>query len=157
MDQIIKFTKKYITVIIILLFYIVSLLSCDNNSIDLGGHFKYDVEHQYISGHQIGILYPYYTYHQPERKDVPPLVIDYEYDDVFILVKQIPQLPIEQIYYDYNDVTYPFGLDSTYYWIINKNNGIVLGPLTYTDFYNKCMMIGAKSTWNDTLAPCSKQ
>ncbi len=153
MDQIIKFFKKHLYFISIIQPLLALLLSCNNNSIDLGGHFIYDVEHQCISGHQIGILYPCITGHQPERKDVPPLVIDYEYDDVFILVKQKPKIPIDQIYYDFNEVTYPCGLDSTYYWIINKRKGTVLGPLLYTDFYNKCMMYGAKTTWNGTHIP----
>lgn len=121
MDQIIKTTIKIsLLSLSIMMFLTAILFSCDNKSIDLGSHFIYDTEHQYISGHQIGILYPLIIKHQPNRKDIPPIVMDYKYDNDYILVKQKPKIPLEQIYYDYNEIIYPSGLDTTYYWIIEK-------------------------------------
>ena len=66
MDQIIKTTIKIsLLSLSIMMFLTAILFSCDNKSIDLGSHFIYDTEHQYISGHQIGILYPLIIKHQP--------------------------------------------------------------------------------------------
>ena len=74
MDQIIKTTIKIsLLSLSIMMFLTAILFSCDNKSIDLGSHFIYDTEHQYISGHQIGILYPLIIKHQPNRKDIPPI------------------------------------------------------------------------------------
>ena len=125
MDQIIKTTIKIsLLSLSIMMFLTAILFSCDNKSIDLGSHFIYDTEHQYISRHQIGILYPLIIKHQPNRKDIPPIVMDYKYDNDYILVKQKPKIPLEQIYYDYNEIIYPSGLDTTYYWIIADFNRI---------------------------------
>ncbi len=144
MDKIIGFTKKGIFIFLIVSSAMVLLCSCVNDSVDLGGYFKYDTEHQYISGHCIGILYPIIIKRQPGRKDIPPCVIGYKYDDDFIIAIQKPKTPLEQIYYDFNDVKYPLGLDTTYYWIIDKKEGCVNGPLTYTEFCGKCELYGIK-------------
>ena len=150
MDQIIKTTIKIsLLSLSIMMFLTAILFSCDNKSIDLGSHFIYDTEHQYISGNQIGILYPLIIKHQPNRKDIPPIVMDYKYDNDYILVKQKPKIPLEQIYYDYNEIIYPSGLDTTYYWIIEKKTGEVMGPLLYKEFYSKCKIYGIKNIINE--------
>lgn len=146
MYQIINHFRKSFWLLISLVISLTTFLfSCDNNYIDLGAHYKYDTEHQYISGHQIGLFYPYIIKHQPKRRDIPPTVIDYEYDNDYILAKQSPKIPLEQIYYDFNDIVYPLGLDTTYYWIIEKKTGEVVGPLSYYEFYSRCELCGIKN------------
>ena len=122
-----------------MMFLTAILFSCDNKSIDLGSHFIYDTEHQYISGHQIGILYSLIIKHQPNRKDIPPIVMDYKYDNDYILVKQKPKIPLEQIYYDYNEIIYPSGLDTTYYWIIEKKQ-----VKLWVHYYIKSFIVSVK-------------
>ena len=122
-----------------MMFLTAILFSCDNKSIDLGSHFIYDTEHKYISGHQIGILYPLIIKHQPNRKDIPPIVMDYKYDNDYILVKQKPKIPLEQIYYDYNEIIYPSGLDTTYYWIIEKKQ-----VKLWVHYYIKSFIVSVK-------------
>lgn len=140
MDQIIKTTIKIsLLSLSIMMFLTAILFSCDNKSIDLGSHFIYDTEHQYISGHQIGILYPLIIKHQPNRKDIPPIVMDYKYDNDYILVKQKPKIPLEQIYYDYNEIIYPSGLDTTYYWIIEKKQ-----VKLWVHYYIKSFIVSVK-------------
>ena len=140
MDQIIKTTIKIsLLSLSIMMFLTAILFSCDNKSIDLGSHFIYNTEHQYISGHQIGILYPLIIKHQPNRKDIPPIVMDYKYDNDYILVKQKPKIPLEQIYYDYNEIIYPSGLDTTYYWIIEKKQ-----VKLWVHYYIKSFIVSVK-------------
>ena len=140
MDQIIKTTIKIsLLSLSIMMFLTAILFSCDNKSIDLGSHFIYDTEHQYISGHQIGLLYPLIIKHQPNRKDIPPIVMDYKYDNDYILVKQKPKIPLEQIYYDYNEIIYPSGLDTTYYWIIEKKQ-----VKLWVHYYIKSFIVSVK-------------
>ena len=140
MDQIIKTTIKIsLLSLSIMMFLTAILFSCDNKSIDLGSHFIYDTEHQYISGHQIGILYPLIIKHQPNRKDIPPIVMDYKYDNDYILVKQKPKIPLEQIYYNYNEIIYPSGLDTTYYWIIEKKQ-----VKLWVHYYIKSFIVSVK-------------
>ena len=124
-----------LTIVVIL---ISSLLFIKQDQIDLGCHFIYDEEHHCITAHQIGLLFPFIIKQQPERKNIPPEVIDYVYNDSFILVKQKPKIPLEQIYYDSNDILYPNSPNSEYYWIIDKRNGYVIGPLSYIDYCSKC-------------------
>lgn len=149
MDKMNNFIKKKTFFFSIIIVLSVLQSSCDNDSIDLGSHYKYDTKHQFITSHQIGILYPFNIKQQPKRKDIPPCVIDYKYDNDFIIVKQKPKVPIEQIYYDYDEVYYPLGFDSIYYWIIDKNQGCVIGPLLYQDFYNKCEIYRIVFVWNE--------
>ena len=149
MDQIIKATIRSSLSLLIIMSLTAILFSCDNGSVELGSHYRYYTEHQYISGHQIGILYPYIIKHQPKRKDIPPIVIDYKYDNDYILVKQKPKIPLEQIYYDFNEIIYPLGLDTTYYWIIDKKTGEVTGPLLYKEFYSRCKTCSINNLINE--------
>jgi hypothetical protein len=150
MDQITIITIKRSLLALSIMMYLTAILSsCDNNSIDLGSHYRYNTEYQYISGHQIGFFYPYIIKNQPKRKDIPPIVIDYKYDNDYIWVKQKPKIPLEQIYYDFNEIIYPLGLDTTYYWIIDKKTGEVMGPLLYKEFYSKCKTCGTNNLINE--------
>ena len=141
MDEMRKYVKICIILSIILV-WILSLGSCNKDEVNLGHHFKFDTKRQCVFSHQIGVLYPIVIKNQPGRRDIPPNVIDYVFDKRYVLVKQQPKIPLEQIYYDSNDVAYPHELDSLYYWIIIKRDGIVLGPMLFDDFHNKCNELG---------------
>ena len=73
-----------LTIVVIL---ISSLLFIKQDQIDLGCHFIYDEEHHCITAHQIGLLFPFIIKQQPERKNIPPEVIDYVYRYVLLIHK----------------------------------------------------------------------
>lgn len=140
MDQIKKREKMpflFFTISMALL--MISVCSCSNDYVNLGKWFRFDVQNEYITSRQIGFMYPVIIENQLERRDIPPRVIDYVYDKRYILVKQKPKLPLEQIYYDSDEFSYPMGTDSVYYWIVDKNKGAVLGPFLFDDYKSKCL------------------
>lgn len=118
-----------VSILLLALFYIVySFFLYDADTVRLGRNFKYDKEHQFIysNGNK-----------QYEARDIPPLVINYVYDDKYIIAKQIPKSPLEQIYYDSNEIIYPFGLSGVYYWIIDLKTSDVNGPFDYEEYMRK--------------------
>jgi len=63
---------------------------------------------------------------------IPQFVEDYEYNSRFIVARQRPTVRgnlSEEIEY-----IYPLGRDTTYYWIIDKNNDRIYGPVLYDRF-----------------------
>lgn len=101
---------------IFLLFF--SLQIYDFGDINLGNGFVYNEEHKHILG----------------SIDVPPTVISYNYDKHFIVIKQIPKKHNDAIY-DKKEYSYPLGRDTTYYWLIIKQEQQVFGPLDYDAFH----------------------
>lgn len=136
MDKIKKILQiVFYCLIGLVIFLIITLfISPNSGSLNIGHGYTYDTEHQYISAHEIGILYLLIMKQEPNRRDIPPTIIDYKYNNKYIIAKQIPKFPLEQIYYDFNDVDYYLGLDTIYYWIIDKKKGETLGPLSYSDY-----------------------
>ncbi len=65
-------------------------------------------------------------------REIPATVLEYHYDDNFIIAKQKPKIPQDPLYdldYKYNK-----GTNEYYYWIIVKDSNIVLGPLSIEEF-----------------------
>ena len=65
--------------------------------------------------------------------NVPPKVVDYDWNSKHIIVKQRPY----QFAPDFNgwrNIVYPNGYDTTYYWLIVKSEHLFIGPLDSTDF-----------------------
>lgn len=63
---------------------------------------------------------------------IPQFVEDYEYNSRFIVASQRPTVRgnlSEEIEY-----IYPLGRDTTYYWIIDKDNDRIYGPVLYDRF-----------------------
>jgi hypothetical protein len=64
--------------------------------------------------------------------EIPATVIEYNYNNDFIIAKQKPKLPQDPLY----DKTYKYNLGENvlYYWLIDKENQIVYGPLNIEEF-----------------------
>lgn len=62
---------------------------------------------------------------------IPSTVIEYKYDNDYIVAKQKPKLP-QDILYDVNYI-YKDGID-TFYWIISAKNYFGLGPLDRQEY-----------------------
>lgn len=57
---------------------------------------------------------------------IPPTVTDYWKDKQYIIVRQHPKWPPEAIY---GNVDYPLGYDVDYFWIIDRSDDSINGPL----------------------------
>jgi adenine/guanine phosphoribosyltransferase-like PRPP-binding protein len=64
--------------------------------------------------------------------EIPATVVSYDFDDDFIIAKQKPKLPQDPLYE--KDYKYDRGDKEYYFWIIEKNENIVLGPLNLEEF-----------------------
>jgi len=64
---------------------------------------------------------------RPNGGEVPAKVIDFAYDQNFIIAKQKPKLPQDALYNKKH--YYKKGPDAVYYWIVIKGVRSVLGPL----------------------------
>ena len=62
----------------------------------------------------------------------PATVINYSFNNDFIIAKQKPKLPQDPLYK--KDYIYKNGISTFYYWIIIKRNDIILGPLDYQSY-----------------------
>ena len=63
--------------------------------------------------------------------DIPPTVIDFDYNRDFIIAKQKPKLPLDILY----DVNYLYKDEvDTFYWIISVKNYFGLGPLDKQEY-----------------------
>ena len=113
--------------IIVAIFCLQFLCNCcsSDTTEKLGNGYFYRNE-----GGQIkDILYEY-----SNGGEVPATVVDFVYDKKFIIAKQKPKLPQDPLYekvYEYKN-----GVDVFYYWIIIKENKLVLGPLDKTNYNN---------------------
>jgi hypothetical protein len=63
---------------------------------------------------------------------IPATVLSYDYDKNYIIAKQKPKLPQEPLY-DKNFI-YKYGNKEIYYWLIIKNERLVLGPYNLGEF-----------------------
>ena len=63
--------------------------------------------------------------------EIPATVLDYIYNDEYIIAKQKPKYPQEPLY----KRKYEYGTnDSLFYWIILKTNDVVLRPLSWQEY-----------------------
>lgn len=112
--------------IIIAFIFTTLLISCNNPIVDLGDGYEYNSEcHHIISDHF----------------DIPPYIIEYKFDGNYIIVKQKPTHYFNGIYdypKEFRKEKYSKGLNATYYWIIDKKDNIVYGPLSSLEFKTKC-------------------
>lgn len=129
MDKVtIKLIKTVIvyTILILCVIFMYSLLVYDSDEYDLGAGFKYYSDNEMILGFV----------------DIPPYVEAIGYDDNFIVVKQNPRGLNPDIIFDKMEYCYPNGLDSTYYWIIDKRHDLVYGPFLFNVFEKECKQHG---------------
>ncbi|MGB5988980.1 MAG: DUF3997 domain-containing protein [Marinifilaceae bacterium] len=68
----------------------------------------------------------------PEGGQIPSNILDFAYNDEFIIAKQTPQIPQDPLY----DKTYEYinGTNVFYYWLIIKKDHSVLGPFDLISF-----------------------
>jgi len=64
---------------------------------------------------------------------IPCEVIDYDFDNNFIIVKQ---KPTDLCFYGKDSSFYKEGKQFNYYWIIDNSNKLFLGPLNFKEFSN---------------------
>jgi hypothetical protein len=64
--------------------------------------------------------------------EIPATVVSYDFDDDFIIAKQKPKLPQDQLYD--KDYKYNRGDNEFYYWLVVKNEKLILGPLDLDEF-----------------------
>lgn len=80
-------------------------------------------------------------------QDIPPRVEDIGYSGSFIIVKQSPKgRNVPDIYQVENTVFFD-GLDSTYYWVIDKKTDTVTGPMSKEDFDALCRTNNITTRW----------
>lgn len=117
-----RINKKYYYLLIIIM--MIAICSCTSDyTKDLGNGYFYrhegyplnDILCEKVGGGQI-----------------PATVVDYAYNDKFIIAKQKPRIPQDSMY----DKTYEYknGANVFYYWLIVKEEHIVLGPLDIDSF-----------------------
>ena len=67
------------------------------------------------------------------KKGIPPDILNYSNNIDFILVEQKPT-KFDDIIHEDDTVTYKFGRNKIYYWIIDKKSGLRIGPLSKIEF-----------------------
>lgn len=63
---------------------------------------------------------------------IPPTVISYDYDSLFIVAKQRPEMELNFMYYKF---VYEKGDSVDYYWLIVKEENKAYGPLDSLSFW----------------------
>jgi hypothetical protein len=119
-----KAIKIYVSTIF---FFTLILQSCNfsDSTESLGNGYYYR--------HEGGELNDIYNKHpNPNGREIPANVIAYDFDDDFIIAKQKPKLPQDPLYE--KDYKYNRGDNEFYYWLIVKNEELVLGPLNLEEF-----------------------
>jgi hypothetical protein len=66
------------------------------------------------------------------KGEIPATVLEYAFNDDFIIAEQKPKLPQDPLYD--NEYNYNNGANSLYYWIIIKKQNLVLGPFSYLEY-----------------------
>lgn len=111
--------KSIITIFLFCIFFLTAWITItfifSDDSEDLGGGYTYYSEQKMISG----------------KFQIPPTILEYRYNSEIIIVKQQPTKYKDIMYNDYN---YPLGRDTIYYWIIDKKNNSLTGPINYDEF-----------------------
>ncbi|MFW5701111.1 MAG: DUF3997 domain-containing protein [Cyclobacteriaceae bacterium] len=67
----------------------------------------------------------------PKGGEIPATVVEYVYDNKFIVAKQMPKIPQDPLYektYNYTN-----GNNQYYYWLILKESNTVFGPLSINE------------------------
>lgn len=73
-----------------------------------------------------------------ELIDIPPEILEFNYDKKFVIVKQRPKYINDSIYDYPKDYTYTHGLKTDYYWLILLTENKVYGPMIFEDFNALC-------------------
>jgi hypothetical protein len=110
----------------IFFFLLVSLFllptACTHDKNDLGAGYYYHEK----GGKEKTII------SQVTKRGICGEIIDYDYDNDFILAAQKPYE--NYCWFDSYVEDFPNGLNATYYWLILKKDNIILGPYELTKF-----------------------
>lgn len=100
-------------VVLLALVAIISIIAIPHNSQNLGGGYWYDKEGKRVFGPDI---------------DIPPVAKILTCKGDYIIAEQNPNKEREEATYEH-EYNYPYGRDTTYYWIIYKKKHTFSGPL----------------------------
>lgn len=122
MDKIVTMRPNYLFFV---LFQFVLFGSCNfsDNSKDLGSEYFFRNEGE--STRDI-------LCRKPSGGEIPATVLSYDFDSNFIIAKQKPKIPQDQLYHV--EYEYKYGDENIYYWLILKKEDIVIGPLNLEEF-----------------------
>lgn len=115
-------------VVFVALVAIVLLIVISHNSQDLGSGYWYDREGKRVFGPDI---------------DVPPVAKILTHKGDYIVVEQHPNEEREEATYE-REYNYPYGRDTTYFWIIYKEKHTFSGPLLRTELDSVLLEDGIK-------------
>ena len=109
-----KMKCKYILkiILVVLVVTVTWLVIMPHNTRILGDGYWYDIEGKRVFGPDI---------------DIPPTAKIVECTRYYIIVEQHPKPEREDAMYEY-EYSYPYGRDTTYYWIIYKKENSFIGP-----------------------------
>lgn len=93
------------------------LIVIPHNSQDLGEGYWYDKEGKRVFGQDI---------------DVPPIAKIVECKEDYLIVEQRPKKEREEATYE-REYNYPYGRDTTYFWVIYKKEHTFEGPLLFSE------------------------
>lgn len=121
-------------IIIIVLFHILLFTECGVNDVEMGGGYVYHEDIKAILS-------------ETNNPEIPSVVESYSYNDNYIIAKQKPSVYADEIFI-YSDSfsvnRYTLGLDTSYYWIIQKETGDIFGPLLKCKFEHICDSLHVK-------------
>lgn len=117
------FKLRICIVLAVVIFLLCDL--CSTDRVCLGGGYHFYKERKDILGDKIN--------------GIPPVVECYWKNRRYIIARQHPECPPEAIY---GTVDYHHGYGMDYYWIIDKTNDSVQGPLDSATFYRYIHMKG---------------
>lgn len=120
-----KIVYKIVFALIVIIFFICEL--CSTDRVSLGNDYYFYKERGDILGNN--------------NNGIPPIVEYYWNNHQYIVVKQHPKWPPEAIY---GAINYPYGYDMDYYWVIDKTNDTIQGPLDSSGFYRYIQMKNIK-------------
>jgi hypothetical protein len=104
--------------------------SCQDMAVDLSGNYFYRDE----GGDIKDILY------REGDGEIPATVLDYAFNNDFIIAKQRPKVPAEPLYARHP--IYVSGLEHEYYWIIDHAHDTIWGPLLEEEYLRTRDRIG---------------
>ena len=115
-EPILLLYKKILFVLMVIIFFICELCTLDR--VSMGNGYYFYKERKDILGDKIN--------------GIPPVVEHYWKNHRYIIVRQRPKWPPEAIY---GTVDYPYGYGMDYYWVVDKADDSVQGPLDSATFY----------------------
>lgn len=120
--------------LIVLLLLIDGIFTLNYSENDIGGGYKYLLDS------------PSYIYKL--NTIIPPKIYNYGYNKRFIVAKQsVDDFQYTGWEHVYDKYDYP-NYNDVYYWIIDKKEEKIYGPLFYYDYKNKCDSLNINLSFN---------